>query len=581
MTRSLKWRLITLFCLLIAGCVGILSIFLSNHLEDSYMDNLQSRLIQEVTLFSRVVPEHITESADSFDAYIKKLGASLDIRLTVIAPDGQVLADSLQSPSEMENHSTRVEFIDALKDGIGIDMHQSASLGYEMLYVAASVKDGTGVLAVVRVALPVEEVYAAVGDVDRTILLGAVVSILAAGLLAVWVAANVSRPVKELTAISRRIAQGQIDTIQIDVSGKGEMEELAHAFRLMTERLRDSIKAVSSERDRLSAVLQRMGDGIFLLDREGVISLLNPASERIFKLEAEGIIGHSFVEAIRDHEIHSVFEHARSSGKQEMGFVELAAGRRFLGIIATPLVSQSGYLVLVQDLSELRRLEKVRRDFVANISHELRTPISSLKLLTETLQEGAASDPAVAAGFIDKIHLEVDKLAQLVTELSDLSAIESGQAVLRLQPGDISTAIKLAAERLRPQAERAGISLGVELPETLPQVKLDENRVEQVLVNLVHNAIKFTPKGGRIKIGARTQGQTLVIYVSDSGIGIPEEDLTRVFERFYKVDKARSSGGTGLGLAISKHIVQAHGGTIWAESVYGKGATFSFGLPLT
>ncbi|AGG07206.1 ATPase [Dehalococcoides mccartyi] len=580
MTRSLKWRLITLFCLLIAGCVGILSIFLSNHLENSYMDNLQSRLIQEVTLFSRVVPEYITESPDSFDAGVKKLGASLDIRLTVIALDGQVLADSLQLPSEMENHSTRIEFIDALASGIGISIHPSASLGYEMLYVATLVKSGQDVLAVARVALPVEEVYAAVREVDRTILLGAVISILAAGLLAVWVAASVTRPVKELTAISRRIAQGQMDTIQIDVSGKGEMEELAKAFRLMTERLRDSIKAVSSERDYLSAVLERMGDGIFLLDREGSINLLNHASERIFKLEAGGVIGHSFVEAIRDHEINAVFERAKSSGRQEMGFVELTAGKRFLGIIATPLVSQSGYLVLVQDLSELRRLEKVRRDFVANISHELRTPITSLKLLTETLQEGAASDPDVAAGFIDKIHLEVDKLAQLVTELSDLSAIESGQAVLNLQPGDIRTAIKLAAERLSPQAERAGIILGVELPETLPQVRLDENRVEQVLVNLVHNAIKFTPKGGKIKIGVRTQSQTLVVYVTDSGIGIPEDDLTRVFERFYKVDKSRSGGGTGLGLAISKHIVQAHGGSIWAESVYGKGATFSFSLPL-
>jgi len=580
MARSLKWRLISLFCLLIAASVGLLSIFLSNHLENSYLDNLQSRLVQEATLLSEIVPEHISEDPDSFDAYIKELGASLDIRLTVIDPGGQVLADSLQSPSDMENHSTRVEFIDALKNGLGTSVHQSASLGYEMLYVAIPVKSGTEILAVVRVALPVEEVYAAVGDVDRTILLSALISILAAGLLAVWVAASLTRPIKELTAIARRIARGQMDAVQIEVSGKGEMEELAHAFRLMTERLRDSINAVSSERDRLSAVLERMGDGIFLLDCEGTISLLNPAAERIFKLEAKSVIGHSFVEAIRDHEIHSIFEHSKSSGKQEMGFVELASGRRFLGIIATPLVSQSGYLVLVQDLSELRRLEKVRRDFVANISHELRTPISSLKLLTETLQEGAASDAAVAAGFIEKIHLEVDKLAQLVTELSDLSAIESGQAVLNLQPGDISTAIKLAAARLSPQAERAGISLGVELPETLPQVKLDENRIEQVLVNLVHNAIKFTPKGGRIKIGARTQGQILVVYVSDSGIGIPEDDLTRVFERFYKVDKARSGGGTGLGLAISKHIVQAHGGDIWAESRYGKGATFSFSLPL-
>jgi two-component system phosphate regulon sensor histidine kinase PhoR len=236
--------------------------------------------------------------------------------------------------------------------------------------------------------------------------------------------------------------------------------------------------------------------------------------------------------------------------------------------------------MLIQDLTEMRKLETARRDFIANLSHELRTPIASLKALTETLQAGAIHDPSVAADFLDKMNTEADRLAQMADELGELSRIESGEAPLKKELVEVSGVVTRVTERLRAQAERAGLLLETRLDPELPQIPADRGRLEQVLLNLIHNAIKFTRPGGRVSVTAVTDGQYLTVSVADTGVGISTDDLPRVFERFYKADRARAGGGTGLGLAIAKHIVEAHQGRIWVESVEGRGSTFSFSLPL-
>jgi two-component system phosphate regulon sensor histidine kinase PhoR len=263
-----------------------------------------------------------------------------------------------------------------------------------------------------------------------------------------------------------------------------------------------------------------------------------------------------------------------------MGVVESEPGRQLLGVVATPIVGTRGCVVLLQDLTELRRLDRVRRDFMANISHELRTPTASLKVLAETLQEGAIDDPVVAKEFLDRINVETDRLTQMVNELSELSSIESGDIYLKKEPIEIGGVITEVVERLKPQADRAGLSLAVNIPSDIPKVLADKERVEQVLVNLLHNATKFTHSGGRISCVAKLEGDNILVSVTDTGVGIPVDDLPRIFERFYKADKARAGGGTGLGLAIAKHIVEAHSGKIWAESIEGKGSTFTFTLPV-
>jgi two-component system phosphate regulon sensor histidine kinase PhoR len=234
---------------------------------------------------------------------------------------------------------------------------------------------------------------------------------------------------------------------------------------------------------------------------------------------------------------------------------------------------------MVQDLTRLRRLETVRRDFISNVSHELRTPLASLKALTETLRDGALDDPQAAPRFLNRIETEVDALTQMAQELLELSRIESGQVILNPATVPVERLLHTSVERMHLQAERAVLNLAINIPENLPLVKADEGRLEQVLVNLIHNAIKFSPPGGTISLGAAAEGRLVRFFVQDSGVGIPEDDLERIFERFYKTDRARSSGGTGLGLSIARHIVEAHGGRIWAESREGQGSTFYFTIP--
>jgi len=279
---------------------------------------------------------------------------------------------------------------------------------------------------------------------------------------------------------------------------------------------------------------------------------------------------------IRQHQLIEAWRVCQESGEMQTQSVEMSDRRQFLQIVAIPDRTTGGSLLLVQDLTRVRHLETVRRDFVSNISHELRTPLASLKALTETLQDGALEDHEAAKRFLVRIEAEVDALTQMAAELLELSRIESGQVPLDLKPVSPATLLFTALDRMRMQVERAAITFSVVCPPDLPSIRADAPRLEQVLVNLIHNAVKFTPPGGQVILSAQKEEYFIRFAVQDSGVGISTEDLPRIFERFYKTDRARTSGGTGLGLSISRHIVEAHGGKIWAESEEGKGSTFFF-----
>jgi two-component system phosphate regulon sensor histidine kinase PhoR len=311
--------------------------------------------------------------------------------------------------------------------------------------------------------------------------------------------------------------------------------------------------------------------------------MINPAAARLLHVKAQRALNLSFPQVVRDHRLVDLWRISQQGDAQEDSILEL--DRRMIRVLSTPFWDglQHGYIIILQDLTQLHRLETIRRDFVSNISHELRTPLASLRALVETLRDGALDDPPAAQRFLDRIETEVDALAQMVQELLELSRIESGKVPLKLRPTPVSDIIMRPVERLLPQAERAGVDLGIDLQGGLPPVLADAERVHQVIINLVHNAIKFTPIGGSITVSAfrdESKPDQVMVSVVDTGDGISADDLPRIFERFYKVDRARSAGGTGLGLAIAKHMVQAHGGEIWAESIEGKGSTFSFTLPI-
>ena len=320
---------------------------------------------------------------------------------------------------------------------------------------------------------------------------------------------------------------------------------------------------------------------MIIVDANGFIQFANPAAQKLF--EISDALGHSVTEVVRNHQLVDAWRRCQQTSEMQSESVELPARHQFLQLIAIPDTHASGSLLLVQDLTRVRRLETVRRDFISNVSHELRTPLASLKALTETLQSGALADPEAGPRFLSRISTEVDALTQMAQELLDLSRIESGQVELILAPLAPKSLITSAADRMRMQAERAGLKLLIKCEDGLPNIRADKSRLEQVLVNLLHNAVKFTKPGGEVALEAESREADggVRFAVRDTGVGIPAESLSRIFERFYRVDKSRTGSGTGLGLSISKHIIEAHGGKIWAESDERHGSVFYFVIPLT
>jgi len=400
-----------------------------------------------------------------------------------------------------------------------------------------------------------------------------------AALVAWRLSTPVTRSILTLTRAAREFASGKFNQ-QIVSNSRDEIGQLTTAFKYMADRLTETVSLITSEKDRLSAILNHMEDGVLIIDKQSNVLLANPAAGRIFQCPADSMLHRSLIEAVHDYEIENLVQRCIAQGEHQNSFIESLPTKQFLGVIVTPLPSKKEFLLVVQDLTRLRRLESFRRDFIANVSHELRTPITSLKALSETLIDGAIEDQTIARTFLQKMGTEIEKLAQMVEELVELSLIESGQARLHKQPSDIREVIEHSVNRLAPLAERGGLSINLLMPQNLPQLMFDRDKIEQVMVNLIHNAIKFTAPGGRITISANQKPGQIEITIADTGIGISEEDLPRIFERFYKTDKSRSSSGTGLGLAIAKHIVQAHGGEIRVSSREGQGSTFYFTLPI-
>ena len=387
-----------------------------------------------------------------------------------------------------------------------------------------------------------------------------------------------ARSIREATDGIRRIDAGDLD-YRIRTDANGEAADLVTAFNRMAASLTDMMRHLSGERNKLSAVLETMSDGVIVVDPSGEVELINGAAATLFGIDPS-LDRHTPFSVGYDHELHQLVAACRAAREPQYAEIILTAGRRTVSAVATPLDDEPSGAVLValHDLTELRQVETSRREFVSNVSHELRTPLSAIKAMAETLEDGGLDDPNVNADFVRRIHVETDRMTTLVNDLLDLTNLQSGQADMKPQHVDIASVIREEGSRYARVAQGLGIEANVSLPDDLPKVVAQEDRMRQVVRNLLDNALKFTPENGRIDISASANHHSVEVRVSDNGMGIPPESLPHIFERFYKVERSRRNEGSGLGLAIVKNIVQAYGGEVHVQSREGEGSTFRFTL---
>lgn len=579
--ESLRFRVAAPFVVLAVAVFAILFVAATIGVERVYIDRLndevasQARIAAYSVMSSRETGRSPSEVADLIDHF----GDLGDNRMTLIGANGQVLADTRADVSTMENHGARPEVVEAREDGQGRDQRLSATVNEAFLYVAVQVPDDEG--SVLRVAVPLAEVEQAVAGMQRVVLL-AILGVVILTLVAAWyISGRLTKPLFELQDQADAVAAGNY-AARVEPPRIREIATVGRAFNDMAERLQDVIEANAHTNTRLEAIMAGLVDGVVLTDGDGNILRTNDAALRILDADSEFAIGRPFVQVARDYELSLVLRNALEGKENPTATVEHGIERTSL-LITARVLEEDGErlgLVVLRDVSEIRRLESVRREFVSNVSHELRTPLTSIRALVETLEAGAIEDAEIAGDFLSRIIGEVDRLNSLVEDLLDFARLEAGRAPLNLEKVNIGEAITYGAERLRPQIERARLTLNIEVAEGLPEIDIDVKRIEQVIINLIHNAIKFTPAEGEITVRVSQRKSNIVVEVQDTGVGIPVEEQTRLFERFYKSDKARRSEGTGLGLAIAKNIVLLHGGKIDLESTPGEGALFRFTLPL-
>lgn len=560
--------------------------WLSRSLERLLTDRVREDLVVRLMMVEHLASETALELDDlaGWDRLADQWGRLAEARVSVIRRDGQLIGDSdveLGALTDAENHAERPEVIEALlSHKTGRDVRVSATLHSRMLYVARPFGSGGEDLGVTRLALSLTEVDHALSSL-RWLLLGAMLIALGVAVVLSSAAAHLAaRYARNLAMATRRMAAGDLST-RIEVRGTDEFAQLGQAMDQLAQSLSSTLSALRSERDLLNSVLNGMHDGVLMLDEDQRVALVNPALREMLLLGHDA--AHQPLDLARDPVLQDLLARARSRVGFASGEIELEGLKpRRLLVRAQALSGEpGGLLVVFVDVTDLRRLEKLRRDFVANVSHELRTPVTAVRSAAETLRDAARSDPSAVPRFVDIIDRNAERLHRLVEDLLDLSRLDSREYKLALERVELSNAVQQVFALFRERAEKKGVQLVNAIPETAPAGWADRRALEQVLTNLLENAIKYCPPGAVVRVQHSDESaQSVRVMITDTGVGIEAKHLPRLFERFYRIDKGRSRdiGGTGLGLSIVKHLVEAMGGTVGVTSEPGRGSTFSFSL---
>ena len=589
--RSIALKLTLTLVGFVAVSILAAGLYLNRALEAFAVESLETRLAALAAVLDGDARAALVAGGPAAQDFANRVARPTGSRVTLIAPDGRVVGESdkgLAELSELENHAGRPEVRAALEGRRGRDLRRSTTVAAPLLYMAAPVRDGGRIVGVLRLALPLSAVTGSYEALHQVMLVGGALALLIALGIGVFVAGRVTHPVVEMQWIARQMSGGNF-LVRAPTRSTDEIGTLGRSLNVMAGRLREKIQDLEQEQSKTTAILDAMVEGVIAVDGQEHVLLMNERARAMFGLGATRGEGKPFQEVIRNADLHELFRAVHAGpdpGPVRRELLVTGPLTRTLGVNAVRLAmtgDQPGVVLVLHDVTELRQLERVRTEFVANVSHELRTPLTAIQGYLETLLSGALEEPENARRFLEIVLRHSERLGRLLNDLTDLSNIELGKVTLRREPVRIGEVVASVVDIIAPRAARAGVAVSARMPADLTLVSADRDRLAQVLINLIDNAVKYTPDGGSVTVtGRNLEPGRIEVAVADTGIGIPPADLPRITERFYRVDKARSRelGGTGLGLAIVKHLVMAHGGDLSIESEQERGTTVRFTLPI-
>ena len=587
----LLWRLYSGYAAIIVISVLVVGILLSRQLEENTLEEIQDSLSVRSALLTEIARDSLltasTTSNSSFQSTLTKLGNSTASRLTVIAADGRVIADSQEQPQAMDNHLQRPEIIDAMANGTGVASRYSQTLQQMMMYRAVAVSEDQQLTGFVRVSVPLTTVDSRLAQLRSIILLSAGIVAIAAHLLGLYFVRRFTDPLQRMTEAAEAISQGDYDR-RINLSQKDEVGTLAAAFNRMAKTSAERMDEIILERNRLSNIFAGMVEGVIDVDQHQKIVHINQVAADLLELSTDDCLDQPIWEQVRVTEIIAALE--QTLNKSDIVKAQMRrpteGDDQVVNIYAAALHNEGeeliGAVIVLHDISELDHLERIKRDFVANASHELKTPITAIRGLTETILDDIEMPEETKHDFIKKVYAQSLRLSSLVTDLMTISRMESDHQEKNFHSFDLVEVAKRSVAASEEITKEKQLDLKLELPAIAMNIKGDYQAISQLVDNLLDNATKYTGMAGTILISIRSENTDVVLTVKDSGIGISPQLQQRIFERFYRVDKARSRelGGTGLGLSIVKNIAEQHGGSVSVESQPGLGSTFCVSLPM-
>ncbi|WZL74753.1 ATP-binding protein [Clostridiaceae bacterium 35-E11] len=585
---------VTYITLLFVGIIltGLLTL---NFVKRTYVENTENKLITNANLVNQLIVDKIAEDGFSnidFSKHAYIYASEIGSRITFIDKNGIVVGDSeikVEDLPRIESHLYRPEIRDALNGKTGISKRKSATTNVEYVYIAAPIHTEGKIYGVTRLAFPLTEFQKLHYKLLQNILIAVFCGLFVMAVLGYRYLNNVTKPIQEITSVAKKIAHGDFQN-RVYIKSNDEIGILADTFNIMTEKLNTTISEMSDKNTKLQSVLTSITEGLFAVDKSYKIILINPVAMKFFGIEDQNVYGKHILEVIRNNQLHDTFKDILDNyhiGKTEITIDYpvtkiLKIHTNFIRLDMDPN-RIIGVMALIQDVTEMRKLEKMRSDFVANVSHELKTPLTSISGFIETLKNGAIGNEKVRNRFLDIIDIETERLTRLINDLLTLSSIENSNLNIKKEKIEVHEIVHEVNVMVESLAKQKQINYSTELEANLPSIIGNRDWFKQMLLNLVENAIKYTPEKGKVKVRIYQRYDNIFIVVKDTGIGIPKEDKHRLFERFYRVDKARSRkiGGTGLGLAIVKHIVMSFNGEIKVNSELGKGAEFIVRVPIS